>query len=193
MSCWPCVADFGSFPDRRWLPPSLHYTWKCAPGMSGGSREGQCHLKSLRGGKTWRIISGREFARCSATSGKWAYPYIGPLAQLSPFKPNSPTGSAVGSNQADSVPKRQPLETKTNKLRANFLQIDSAIALTFSSMALETRNPEKRKRTTWSARKAYDTIMQFRENTDLSDQQRGKLETNLRRLKNELQRLGQSV
>lgn len=60
-------------------------------------------------------------------------------------------------------------------------------------MALETRNPEKRKRTTWSARKAYDTIMQFRENTDLSDQQRGKLETNLRRLKNELQRLGQSV
>lgn len=98
-----------------------------------------------------------------------------------------------GSSQADSVPKRQALQTKTNKLRANFLQIDSEIALTFSSMALETRNPEKRKRTTWSARKAYDTIMQFRENTDLSDQQRGKLETNLRRLKNELQRLGQSV
>lgn len=193
MGCWPCVADFGSFPDRRWLPPPLHYTWKCAPGMSGGSREGQCHLKSLRGGKTLRIISGREFARCSATSGKWGLPVHRPAGAVVAVQAELTDWVSRGSSQADSVPKRQALQTRTNKLRANFLQIDSEIALTFSSMALETRNPEKRKRTTWSARKAYDTIMQFRENTDLSDQQRGKLETNLRRLKNELQRLGQSV
>ena len=91
----------------------------------------------------------------------------------------------------DSVAKRRALESRTNKLRANFLQIDSEIALTFASMALGASNQEKRRRTTQTARKAYDTIMWLRKDTDLDEAEGEKLDANLRRLKSELQSLGQ--
>jgi hypothetical protein len=91
----------------------------------------------------------------------------------------------------DSVAKHRALDSRTNKLRANFLQIDSEIALTFASIALGASNQEKRRRTTQSARKAYDTIMRLREDTDLDDAGREKLDANLQRLKRELQSLEQ--
>jgi len=93
--------------------------------------------------------------------------------------------------RGDSRPNHWALDTRTNKLRANFLKIDSEIALTFSNMALGTSNQEKRARTTRTARKAYDAIMQLREGTDLSDVESDKLEANLRRLKRDLESLGQ--
>jgi len=87
--------------------------------------------------------------------------------------------------------KHWPTE-RTNQVGAQFLQIDSEIALTFSALALEARDERKRRHTAQSARKAYDTIMRLRRNIVLTDAQRNKLEANLQRLKSELQRLGQT-
>ena len=86
---------------------------------------------------------------------------------------------------------RRTLKSRTNRLRVNFLQIDSEIALTFANLALTASNPEKKKRTTHTARRAFDAIMRLREDTDLEDADKDKLEANLRRLKSELQSLGQ--
>ena len=93
--------------------------------------------------------------------------------------------------RVDSRPNRRALDTRTNKLRADFLQIDSEIALTFSAIALRATNQEQKRRTIRTARKAYDTITQLRESTDLSASDSDKLEANLRRLKTELESLGQ--
>jgi hypothetical protein len=97
---------------------------------------------------------------------------------------------ASGRVRSDSVPGRWPAE-QTNKLGAEFLQIDSEFALTFSGLALEASDKEKRRRATQAARKAYDTIMRLRKGIKLTDAQRDKLDTNLQRLKSELQSLGE--
>lgn len=80
---------------------------------------------------------------------------------------------------------------RTNKLGADFLQIDSEIALTFSGIALQSRNPERRISATRTARKAYDAIMRLRKKIDLNEAQRDNLDAKLRRLKSELQSLGE--
>jgi hypothetical protein len=85
-----------------------------------------------------------------------------------------------------------PERLRGNKARANFLKVDSEIALTFSSIALEATDPEKRRRTIHTARRAYDAIVRLRENVDLTEAENDNLNVNLRRLKSELQRLGQS-
>ena len=90
-----------------------------------------------------------------------------------------------------SMAERRALDSRTNKLRGEFLQIDCEIALTFASMALRASTQEKRRRTSQAARKAYDTIMRLRENTELGDADTHKLDANLRRLKGELEKLGQ--
>jgi hypothetical protein len=92
----------------------------------------------------------------------------------------------------DSVAKRRALESRTNKLRANFLQIDCEIALMFASVASGASDPEKRRRTTQSSRKAYDTIIRLAKDTALNEVEREKLDANLQRLKRELQSLGQT-
>ncbi len=89
--------------------------------------------------------------------------------------------------------KRRALESRTNELRAKFLQIDSEIALTFSNLAMTASNPEKKRRTVQTAREAYDTIMRLRKDTQLRDAEKHKLEANLQRLKHELERLGQRL
>lgn len=101
------------------------------------------------------------------------------------------TWVTTGSSRAESMPKRLALNARTNRLRANFLQVDCEIALTFSNIALQTSDQERRKRTATSARKAYDTILRFKPGTDLGDADRDKLEAKLLRLKSELQSLGQ--
>src|SRR5215469_5262052 len=64
----------------------------------------------------------------------------------------------VSDRRMDSLPMRRTLDAQTNRLRANFLQIDSEIALTFSDIAMHASDHEKRKRTAQTARRAYDTI-----------------------------------
>jgi hypothetical protein len=83
------------------------------------------------------------------------------------------------------------LGQRANRLKADFLQIDSQMALTFSGIALDASDPEKRKRTTLTARRAYDAIVRLRNDIELSPAEGYKLDTNLHRLKSELQRLGQ--
>jgi hypothetical protein len=80
---------------------------------------------------------------------------------------------------------------RANSLKADFLRIDSQMALTFSGIALNAGDPEKRKRTTLTARRAYDTIVRLRNDIELNQAEDDKLDINLQRLKNELQRLGQ--
>jgi hypothetical protein len=84
-----------------------------------------------------------------------------------------------------------PLLHSTNSVAADFLRIDSEVALTFSGMALAATDAETRRRTAGVARRAYDTIAQLRWRIVLSDAERHKLDTNLRRVQSELQSLGQ--
>lgn len=79
-----------------------------------------------------------------------------------------------------------------NRAKRDFLQIDSHVALTFSGIALAASNEEKKKRTTRTARTAYDTIMRLRNGVDLTDAEKCKLDRNLEQLKSELLRLGEN-
>ena len=85
------------------------------------------------------------------------------------------------------------LSTRHNRLSADFLQIDSEIALTLAGIALETTNEERRRRMILTARRALDTIIRLRKDVVLSDAEGDKLDFNLQRLKGELQSLGQSI
>ena len=79
-----------------------------------------------------------------------------------------------------------------NRAKADFLQIDSDIALTFAGIALTTKDEKKKQRTTHAARRAYDTIVRLREGVDLTDAENAKLDRALLRLKSELQMLGET-
>lgn len=99
--------------------------------------------------------------------------------------------TSPSSQRIDSATTRRALDSRTNKLRVEFLKVDCNIVLTFAGIALTTTNPEKRRSTTESARKAYDTILRLRKGADLSVTEADKLEANLRRLKGKLHDLGQ--
>ena len=96
-----------------------------------------------------------------------------------------------GPSRVPSLPKRRALDARTNSLRVNFLHIDTQTALTFSSIALATRDPEKRRHATQVARKAHDTVERLMGGTRLDNTDKEKLEANLQRLKSELESLGQ--
>jgi hypothetical protein len=89
----------------------------------------------------------------------------------------------------DSTTKGWPAE-RTNKLGAEFLQIDSEIGLTFAALALAAGDMAKRRRTAQTARNAYDTIMRLRKGIDLTPAEKEKLDANLHRLQTELRSLG---
>lgn len=55
-----------------------------------------------------------------------------------------------------------PTEEKTNRLRADFLQIDVPMALRVSGLVLLADDPERKGRTMEMARKAYDTILRLK-------------------------------
>lgn len=87
----------------------------------------------------------------------------------------------------------RPQYDRFNRVKANFLQIDSEIALTFCVIASEASDEEKRRRRTDAARKAYDTIMRLRGDVFLTDAEVKKLDANLDRLRNELRALGETL
>jgi len=89
------------------------------------------------------------------------------------------------------MPKRWPAD-RTNRVRVQFLQVDSEVALTFAGIALRTSDEQKRRSSTQTARKAYDTIMRLRRGVELSVAENNKLNANLQRLKAELQSLGEA-
>jgi hypothetical protein len=80
----------------------------------------------------------------------------------------------------------------TRRLKVDFLCIDAQMALTFSSIALNTRDLQRRERTTRAARRAYDTIQKLKSGVSMTVVDTEKLNKNLRRLKNELERLGEN-
>ena len=88
------------------------------------------------------------------------------------------------------MPGRWPAE-RTNSLGAQFLKIDSEIALTFAGLALGAKSEERRSRMGQAARKAYDTILRLRQRIYLGEAEGNKLEANLRRLRTKLTSLGQ--
>ena len=60
-------------------------------------------------------------------------------------------------------------------------------------MALEAEDKQKRRRTAETAQRAYVTITRLKEDTNLGDADKEKLEANLQRLKSKLQHLGKSL
>lgn len=82
---------------------------------------------------------------------------------------------------------------QVNKLGVDFLQVDSEIALTFSGMAFETNDKEKKIRATQTARRAYESIMRLRKKIEFTQAQRERLNANLQRLEAELKSLGESL
>jgi len=99
--------------------------------------------------------------------------------------------SWVTAGPIQSIPKRRTLNHQTYRIRADFLLIDSEVALTFAGLALTAKDPERKRRAGETARKAYKTIMRLRNDVDLLDADRDNLNANLQRLKSELQSLGQ--
>lgn len=85
-----------------------------------------------------------------------------------------------------------PVFQRTNMLGAEFLQIDSKIALTFSGLALCTKDATRKEQRTGIARNAYETIMRLRRNITLDDSEKNNLDVNIARLKSELKSLGQT-
>jgi hypothetical protein len=77
-----------------------------------------------------------------------------------------------------------------NATHADFLRVDVETALTFSGLALETDNNEKRQRNRKNARKAYDTILRLGKNVTLTPAQAKHMQEKISRLKRELELLG---
>jgi hypothetical protein len=98
---------------------------------------------------------------------------------------------------------RRPLRTKAlttqltdtgqqlNATNADFLIIDVETALTFTQLALETDNQEKKVRNRKNARKAYDTILHLWDNVTFTPTQEGHMHEMIGRLKSDLELLGE--
>jgi len=80
-----------------------------------------------------------------------------------------------------------------NATNADFLRIDVETALTFSELALETDNAEKKERNRKNARKAYDTILHLWNGVTFTPSQEVYLHEMMSRLKNDLALLGEDL
>jgi len=87
----------------------------------------------------------------------------------------------------------RPLVNSMNSVAADFLRIDSEVALTFSGIALAATDTATKTRTSLAARRAYDTIARLKVRIKLTDAERNRINVNLARLRTELQRLGQAL
>jgi hypothetical protein len=80
---------------------------------------------------------------------------------------------------------------RMNRTSVEFLKTDLETALTFVQIARKTSDDSRRKRTCRAARKAYETLEKFVNKVDLSIEQGQKLALGLKRLKSELEVLGE--
>jgi hypothetical protein len=83
------------------------------------------------------------------------------------------------------------LAERVNRTQLDFLKLEIAVGRTFSSLALETNDTEKRARNRRAARKAFDTVLRFRDQIALTRDDTRWLNENLLRLKRELAMLGE--
>jgi hypothetical protein len=80
-----------------------------------------------------------------------------------------------------------------NRTSTDFLKVDLETSLTFSALALQYKdNPEKRERNQANARRGYDTILRLAKKVVLDQQDARFISRHLRRLKSELQQLGET-
>ena len=103
-------------------------------------------------------------------------------------KQDQPASDSVDEAVARIAP---PLVNSRNRVAADFLRIDSEVALTFSGIALAATDETTKRRTTLAALTAYNSIARLRGNIELTVAERDKLDANLQRVKTELQSLGQ--
>ena len=80
---------------------------------------------------------------------------------------------------------------KFNRVSTDFLKVDVQTALTFSKIALETNDSVKKHRNQRSARKAYDTVVKLMKKVEPKEHDAQDLSSSLKRLKSELQSLGE--
>lgn len=80
-----------------------------------------------------------------------------------------------------------------NATNADFLRIDVETALTFSGLALETDNDDKKQRNRKNARKAYNTILRLSQNVTFTPSEEAYMHEMMSRLKNDLALLGENV
>jgi hypothetical protein len=98
------------------------------------------------------------------------------------------------SSLADSKKLTQQLTAigkQLNATNADFLKIDVETALTFSALALQADNKEKRDRNRKNARKAYDSILHLWEDVTFTPSQEGYIHEMMSRLKDDLELLGE--
>jgi hypothetical protein len=81
--------------------------------------------------------------------------------------------------------------SESNQVSIDFLKIDLQTALTFSALALQSPEGEKKSRNQHNARRGYDTILRLIEKVYLSDSDAKSLGGQLLRLKSELEQLGE--
>jgi hypothetical protein len=107
------------------------------------------------------------------------------------------TKSPESRNRAYTVPKPTvdallAAKEQSNRVGADFLKVDLETALTFVQVALTTEDLATRERNRKSARGAYDTVLKFTKKLHLSESDVTELKRDLRRLKADLLRLGET-
>lgn len=80
---------------------------------------------------------------------------------------------------------------RMNRASVEFLKTDLETALTFVQIARQTTDASRRRRTCRAARKAYDTLERFVRKVDLSAENGQHLTLGLKRLRYELEGLGE--
>jgi len=98
---------------------------------------------------------------------------------------------SVQNSIAAPVANRVDLAEHVNRTGAEFLKLDLELGLTFSGIALQAQDSERRARTRQLSRKAYDTVLRLMHRVKLTDEDAQSLARNLIRLKCDLVMLGE--
>lgn len=80
---------------------------------------------------------------------------------------------------------------RVNRASVEFLKVDLQTALTFVGIARQTNDESRRKRARAVARKAYETLSKFVNRVNLSSENERQVHLGLKRLKSELETLGE--
>ena len=101
------------------------------------------------------------------------------------------SGSPAASRAQERGETNLASRARFNQVSAEFLLVDVETGLTFSGIALRTKDPDKKLRNRHTARKAYDTVLRLVEKVYLDQDQAQSLNANLKRLRSELVTLGE--
>jgi|SRR5215471_6067881 len=80
---------------------------------------------------------------------------------------------------------------RMNRVSLEFLETDLETALTFVEIARQTSDDSRRKRTCSAARRAYESVQKFVNKVELSAEHGKQVALGLKRLKSELEGLGE--